>query len=375
MEEIRKLTAIGLMSGASGKGVDAALVETDGFDIFENKVSLTNHYDDVLRQALCSVMSGKDSNDEEKIRKVELLLTLFHGDTVRLLLEKAGRSVEDIDVIGFHGHTVLHNAALHVTRQLGNAELLANELKINVVSRFRNVDIKAGGQGAPLEPAFLLAALRDEKKPLGVINIGGIMSVTLIGENGEMQAFHAGTGNVLVDKFMNQKYGLEMDFEGLEAARGKPDEKVIEKLLRDDFFTKTPPKSLDAGYFDYALDDVKGLALQDAVATLTAFSAYSLAQSVNDFAFTKPQKWIVCGGGANNPTLCRYIRESLGSELINSKEVGINPDTMEAQSFAFLAVRSVFGLPLTFPQTTGVAEDLSGGKLFVFENKGINNGR
>lgn len=364
MEEIRKLTAIGLMSGTSGKGVDAALLETDGFDIFENRISLTAHYDDTLKEALYSVVSGAYKGDDDKLRKVELLLTLFHKDTVFALLEKAGKTINDVDIIGFHGHTVLHNAALKVTRQLGNAELLANELKINVVSRFRNVDIKAGGQGAPLEPAFLLSALQNVKKPVGVINIGGVISLTLIGENGEMQAFHTGTGNVLIDSFMHQKYGVEMDFDGLEAARGKPDEKVIEKLLRDDFFAKVPPKSLDARYFDYALDDVQGLSLQDAVSTLTMFSACSLAKSVEDFAFIKPKNWIVCGGGVNNPTLCRCIREVLGGDLMNSSEFGINPDTMEAQSFAFLAVRSLFGLPLTFPQTTGVAEDLSGGKLF-----------
>lgn len=364
MEEIKRLRAIGLMSGTSGNGVDAVLLETDGFDIFENKISIINHYNQTLKDALYSIVSGIDSKDEEKIRKVELLLTIFHRDTVYSLLEKAGCKISDIDVIGFHGHTVLHNAALKVTRQLGNPDLLANELKVKVVSRFRNVDIKAGGQGAPMEPAFLLSALQKEEKPIGVLNIGGITSVTLIGYNGEMQAFHVGPGNILIDNFMHRKCRVEMDFDGLEAARGKPNRKVVDKLLEDPFFLKSPPKSLDIRYFDYVLDEIQGLNVSDAAATLTAFSAFAAAKSIEDFACIKPKKWLICGGGVNNPTLCRYMREAFSAEMVNSMQVGINPDTMEAQSFAFLAVRSLFGLPLTFPQTTGVKEDLSGGRVF-----------
>lgn len=368
MMELKRLRAIGLMSGTSVDGVDAAIVETDGVDVFANNISITRHYEASLKKAIFAVLGDKGLIDSDKVHKAELLLTLFHRDTVKDLLNKAGLSETDIDVIGFHGHTVVHNPAFKITRQLGDAQLLANELKIPVISRFRNVDIKAGGQGAPLEAAYLTAISSDLPKPLGIINIGGIANVTLIGENGEFQAFHTGTGNALLDEWMQKRYGVEMDFDGVEAARGTPDERILAKLFTDEFFAKAPPKSLDREYFRYALTDLDGLSVADGAATLTAFTVRAIKRAVDDFASVKPENWIVYGGGANNPTMMKYLKELFGVNVRNASEAGWNPVTLEAQSFAFLAVRSLFGLPLTFPSTTGVAEALSGGKLFNPEN-------
>ncbi|MBR7159045.1 MAG: anhydro-N-acetylmuramic acid kinase, partial [Alphaproteobacteria bacterium] len=195
METLRRLTSIGLMSGTSIDGVDAALVETDGVDVFANKVSLTRHYDDSLKEAIRTLLGEKGQQDKERLRKIEVLLTMFHVQAVKDLLSEAGKTIKDIDVIGFHGHTVFHNPAYHITRQIGDAALLANELKVPVVSRFRNVDVKAGGEGAPLEPAYLMAISEDMPKPLGFVNIGGVANITVIGVNGEMLAFHTGSGN------------------------------------------------------------------------------------------------------------------------------------------------------------------------------------
>ncbi len=367
METLRRLTAIGLMSGTSIDGVDAALLETDGVDVFANKFSLTRHYDDALKEAIRSLLGEKGQEDKERLRKIEILLTMFHIQAVKDLLAEAEKNIADIDVIGFHGHTVFHNPAYHITRQIGDAGLMANELKVPVVSRFRNVDIKAGGEGAPLEAAYLVAISEKLPKPLGVINIGGVANITVIGENGELLAFHTGPGNALIDDWLRKRHGVEMDFDGVTAARGNPDEKIIAHLLNDDFFRKVPPKSLDRGYFAYALKSIDGLSVPDGAATLTAFTAAAIADGVKNYVEGKPLKWIVYGGGANNPTLVRYLRQYLQAPIEQAAEAGWNGNTLEAQSFAFLAVRSLFGLPLTFPKTTGVEEPSCGGKVFYPE--------
>ena len=370
METLRKLKAIGLMSGTSIDGVDAALVETDGVDIFANNFSLSRHYNDTLKNAIRSLLGEKGTVDRERVRKIEVLLTMFHIQAVKDLLIEADEKIENIDVIGFHGHTIFHNPAYHITRQIGDATIMANELNVPVVSRFRNVDVKAGGEGAPLEPAYLMAISENMPKPLGMINIGGVANITIIGENGEMLAFHTGPGNALIDDWMRKRQGVEMDFDGLFAAKGTPNEKIIANLLKDDFFSKKPPKSLDRDYFFYALNNVDGLSVYDGAATLTAFTAAAIADGVKNYLPVKPLKWIVYGGGANNPSMIRYLRNYLQAPVENSNQIGWNGNTLEAQSFAFLAVRSLFGLALTFPNTTGVAEPSSGGKVFYPEVTG-----
>lgn len=370
MTNIRRMTAIGLMSGTSVDGVDAALVETDGVDVFDNAVAITRHYRPELKEEIIALLGNETHQNEEKLNRANLLFTLFNGDTVLELLEKAGKKIEDIDVIGFHGHTLFHSPLLKVTRQLGNPQLLANELGVKVVSRFRNVDVKSGGQGAPLEAAYLVAITRDMEKPLGIINIGGIANVTAIGQNGEIQAFHTGPGNAIINDWMRKKHAIEMDFDGLEAARGNPDMRVVDDLLKDEFFAKIPPKSVDRNYFSFALHEVDGLSVSDGAATLTYFVAAAIKQALDNYLFIKPVKWVAYGGGANNPTLLRFIAKVLKSEVVKADELGWNGNTLEAQSFAFLAVRSLCGMPITYPETTGAPEPLSGGKLFYpFEGK------
>ncbi|MBR7158574.1 MAG: anhydro-N-acetylmuramic acid kinase, partial [Alphaproteobacteria bacterium] len=174
-------------------------------------------------------------------------------------------------------------------------------------------------------------------------------------------------GNALLDDWMRKRHGVEMDFDGVMAARGTPDEKIVAHLLEDDFFKKVPPKSLDRDYFAYALKDIDGLSVPDGAATLTAFTAAAIADSVKNYVQDKPLKWIAYGGGANNPTIIRFLRNYLQTPVETASQIGWNGNTLEAQSFAFLAVRSLFGLPLTFPATTGVPEPSSGGKVFYPE--------
>lgn len=202
MEVIKPLTALGLMSGTSMDGVDAALLVTDGVDIFEYGKALNRPYDMDMRADLRSVTGRGAGKDSKKIKDVERKMTLFHAEVVSELLDSAGLRAEDVDVIGFHGHTVYHNPAEKISIQIGDGDLLAEQTRIPVVNRFRNSDIANGGQGGPMMASYHAALARDLEKPLVVLNIGGVAKLTWIGENGELVAFDTGPGNALIDDWM-----------------------------------------------------------------------------------------------------------------------------------------------------------------------------
>lgn len=362
MEVIKPLTAMGLMSGTSMDGVDAALLVTDGVDIFEYGKALNRPYDMEMRAALRSVMGEEGCKDPERVRDVERKMTLFHAEVVRELLEHAGLRPEDVDVLGFHGQTVLHRPEEHMSIQIGDGELLAAETHIPVVNRFHNSDLANGGQGAPLLPSYHAALTRDMEKPVAVLNIGGVANVTWIGANGELIAFDTGPGNALIDDWMMKKHGTNMDFDGNMAAAGTVNEKIVAAMMKRPYFKKQPPKSLDRNEFaERVMGNLEGATVADGAATLTAFTAEAAAASARDFLPQPPKRWIVCGGGANNPTLMRMLRQKLGVLVQIARDVGWDGDFVEAQGFAFLAVRSLFGLPISFPGTTGVPHSMCGG--------------
>ena len=363
MDVIKPLTALGLMSGTSMDGVDAALLVTDGVDVFQFGHALGRPYDMEMRAALKSVTGKGAQEDEERLKAVERRLTLFHADVAKELMESAGLRPEDVDVIGFHGQTVYHNAAERVCAQIGDGDLLAAETGVDVVNRFRNSDIANGGNGAPLMPSFYAALARDLPKPLAVLNIGGIAALTYIGANGELIAFDAGPGTALIDDWMMKKCGTNMDFDGNTAAGGTVDEKVLSVMMRRPYFKKEPPKTVDRDEFaERIMENLSAANLADGAATLTAFSAESV-KAAEAFLPEKPAKWIACGGGARNPTLMRMIRQRLDAPVESAREVGWDGDFIEAQGIAFLAVRSLFGLPFSFPTTTGVPRSMCGGML------------
>lgn len=362
MEVIRPLTAMGLMSGTSMDGVDAALLVTDGVDIFEYGKALSRPYDVEMRAQLRSVMGEEGQKDAEHVKEVERKMTLFHADVVKELLDHADLRPEDVDVLGFHGQTVLHRPEEHLTIQIGDGDLLAEETHIPVVNRFRNADVANGGQGAPLIPAYHAALARDMEKPIAILNIGGVANVTWIGENGELVAFDTGPGNALIDDWMLKKHGTNMDFDGNMAASGTVNEKILSIMMKRPYFQKKPPKSLDRDdFYQRAMENLEGASVADGAATLTAFTAESVADSARNFLPQQPKKWIISGGGANNPTMMRMLRQKLGVPVEAARDVAWEGDFVEAQGFAFLAVRSLFGLPLSFPGTTGVPHSMCGG--------------
>lgn len=365
MDIIKNIRVIGLMSGTSLDGVDIALIETDGVDVYHYGRAYTVPYDDDLRDSLRSVLGLKPDTPEhkEQIRQVEEAMTRFHADVVKDFL-----SAEDapVELIGFHGHTIHHEPEQHYTHQIGNGQLLADLTGIKVVNRFRNADVLAGGQGAPLVPVFHAALCADMEKPVAVLNIGGVANITWIGVNGEMLAFDTGPGNAPVNDWVLKHGGMHMDYNGKLAISGKINEQILTSLMKHKYFAQYPPKSIDRNIFNEKLEHLEGLSLADGAATATAFTAEAVAYSVSFYLPEAPKSLIVCGGGANNPTMIRFIRQRLPQvEVKTARDVGWNSDAIEAQAFAYLAARRLAGLPITFPTTTGAPEPLMGGEIFT----------
>jgi anhydro-N-acetylmuramic acid kinase len=345
------VTALGLMSGTSMDGIDAAIVETDGERVFGLGPSASETYDAEFRQRLRRLIAGGDGE-----AGVASELTERHAVVVGRLLEDIGA----VDVIGFHGHTISHRPDIGHTRQIGDGAALARLTGISVVDDFRGRDMAAGGEGAPLAPLFHAALARDMEKPVAVLNIGGVANLTWIGPSGELLAFDTGPGNALIDDWTLECTGRPMDEDGRLARAGEVDARALAALLDHPYFLKPPPKSLDRN--DFCADIVEGASAADGAATLTRFTAATVARA-RDFLPAPPLRWLVTGGGRLNGCLMSALAQVLEADVQPVESVGWRGDVLEAQAFAFLAVRSLRGLPLSLPGTTGVSRPVSGGVL------------
>jgi anhydro-N-acetylmuramic acid kinase len=361
----KPLWALGLMSGTSADGVDAALIQTNGVTITAFGHTHYLAYPSALKDQILKAYGCPPGLETSPL---EQDITEHHATAACELLKKAGMQPQEIDVIGFHGQTVYHsptqNGQNGETYQLGDGPLLASLTGISVVNQFRQNDMVHGGQGAPLVPVFHQALTADMAKPLVVINIGGVANVTWVGENpNDLIAFDIGPGNGLIDDWVRMKEGLSWDKEGRLAAQGHVHEGLIKQWFSHPYFSQKPPKSLDRKAFQFCLDDIKGFSLEDGAATLTAFTAECLNQACVHLP-QKPLRCLVAGGGAKNPTLIRQCEERAGISLEKASEVGWDSDALEAQAFGYIAARSLKNLPLTFPGTTGVPAPLIGGKVW-----------
>jgi len=361
------LKVIGLMSGTSLDGIDAALVETDGEGVAVPGPALTVAYDrdtrDLLRKALDDardVAAGRPV--PHSIRDAERQLTEAHAQAVRALLAKAGLAAAQVDLIGFHGQTILHRPGERWTWQIGDGALLAKLTGIAVVNDFRSADVKAGGQGAPLVPLYHAALVREAKglqPPIAMINIGGVANVTYVGAD-TVLAFDTGPGNAPIDDWAQRHTGKPVDADGALARKGKVCDETLTYMLDHDFFARVPPKSLDR--MDFTTDAVAHLSPEDGAATLTAFTAAAIARAREHFP-EPATTWIVMGGGRLNPKLMSELRARVNAPVLSAEDAGWRGDFIEAEAFAYLAARSRKGLPLSLPATTGVAEPMSGGRF------------
>lgn len=350
----KKHLAIGLMSGTSLDGIDAALLETDGESVAAFGPWLTLPYTDAFRARLRALIRTPTD-----ARAIERELTLHHAEAVRALLKHAGKAAEDISVVGFHGQTIVHKPHEGITWQIGDGALLAAATGIDVVCDFRRMDVALGGQGAPLVPVFHAALADDLPKPVAILNIGGVANVTWIGKK-DILAFDTGPGNALLNDLAHSHTGVDCDKDGRLARAGKPDQEMLAHWLKDPFFTKAPPKSLDRNQFDVTA--AYRLSATDAAATLTHFTASSVQKALA-YLPQPPLVWYVCGGGRHNPALMDALKHYLG-DVRSCDDLGWQGDALEAQAFAFLAVRSLKGLPLTLPSTTGASRPATGGALY-----------
>jgi anhydro-N-acetylmuramic acid kinase len=364
------LTAIGLMSGTSLDGVDVALLETDGERVTRFGPTGYRPYEDaerdLLRQALTAGISLSSREQRPGIlADAEAFVTKVHADVVNGFLQTNRLQPSDVSVVGFHGQTVLHKPEAKLTVQIGDGQQLAVGLGIPVVHDFRAADVAAGGQGAPIVPVFHRAIARGLNRPgpLAVLNIGGVANVTYVENGKDPIACDTGPGNALIDDFMRERTGRPLDRDGEQAAKGRVDEDFVAQILRLPFFSQPYPKSLDRNAFAAGNIDLPSFSVADGAATLSALTAAAVARIVPQLP-QAPRSWIVAGGGAHNPTLMRMLRERLAPASVETADaVGWSADAVEAQAFAYLAVRSLKNLPITFPTTTGVPRPMTGGVL------------
>ncbi|MEX1146824.1 MAG: anhydro-N-acetylmuramic acid kinase [Sphingomonadales bacterium] len=375
-------TAIGLMSGTSMDGIDAALIRTDGREVAEFGPALTLPYDDHQRSALRDATGRATALAPGPVlpgafHELSCDLARWHAEAVEQVLNMAGLAAGDVDVIGFHGQTLRHDPARGLTWQAGDGQTLADLTGIAVVNDFRSADVAAGGEGAPLAPLYHAALLASENGilarpgawPVAVLNLGGVGNVTFVpgpDQMGEILAFDTGPANALIDDWMQARTGALYDRDGETAAVGQVRNDLIRDAMAHPYFARPAPKSLDRDEF---ADLVRGQAWQalrteDGAATLTAFTVETVAAARDHLPGT-PGAWYVTGGGRHNPALMAAIGKRLGVPVEPVEALGWRGDHIEAEAFACLAARSLKGLPLSLPGTTGVRAPVTGGRLSV----------
>ncbi|MGH6790385.1 MAG: anhydro-N-acetylmuramic acid kinase [Pseudolabrys sp.] len=368
---VAAVRAIGLMSGTSLDGVDVALIETDGDSIAPFGPTGYRPYSDdeqnLLRRALAEGVGLTDRFARPGIlAEAEAFVTRVHAETVEAFIEAERIDRSGIAVVGFHGQTVLHRPAERLTVQIGSGEALAKRLGLPVAYDFRAADVAIGGQGAPLVPVFHQALARNlaRSHPIAVLNVGGVANVTYV-DDGDPIACDAGPGNALIDDFMRARTGAPLDRDGDQAAKGRVDAGFVAQMLTNPFFSSPCPKSLDRNAFAFANIGLPDFSVADGAATLSALTAAAVARVVPHLP-DSPKAWIVAGGGARNPTLMRMLTSCLTPATVETADaVGWSSQSIEAQAFAYLAVRTLNDLPITFPTTTGAPKPMCSGVVAV----------
>ncbi len=369
----KQLISLGLMSGTSGDGVDASIIQSDGEDHY--KVLYDNYfpYNKDIFKLIHSLKdkihnSNQLSSLNKDIKILEREITLFHANVVSSVINHTNQK---IDLIGFHGQTIYHNEKEKISRQLGDAKLLFQLVNKKVVYNFRQNDLKNGGSGAPLSPIYHKLILKNNNfdLPLCVLNIGGISNITVIKQYdlNEIISKDIGPGNCMIDEWLRKNSKYTYDKDGLIAESGIINNIILEQA-QELYVNRLNKNSSSLDTKDFDISFVRGLSLEDGVATLTEFTAQIIADALNTSLLDKedhPWKILLCGGGRKNKTLIKYIK----NKVSNNKKVclidnfRINGDYIESQAFAYLAIRSYLSLPISFPKTTGCLEACSGGEI------------
>lgn len=355
------LRAIGIISGTSMDGIDVAIMETDGERHVMPGPSTTYPYAAALSAELRALIANPTLARKADHDDLERAVSFAHAAACLTFMREHAIDQSTVDLIGLHGQTICHRPAEKYTRQLGLASLVAAETGIDTVYRFRHADVAAGGQGAPFAPVYHQALVAKLDGPVMVLNLGGVGNVTYVDAE-TLIAFDTGPASALIDDFVQRRLGVAFDTDGALAASGTVDEPLVRLLLSDPYFTQPAPKSLDRNHFHASANAVERLANADGAATLTAFTAQSVAAAL-DHVPSPPKRWLVAGGGRHNRAIMAALADRLGCPVEPIEAIGHDGDGLEAQLFGYLAVRSVKGLPLSFPGTTGVPAPTTGGTL------------
>ena len=361
---IKGLNCLGLMGTSTFGGVELALVCTDGLDIIERKKSYVIPYPDEMKDKIRSVLGLNkcDEGNKEKLQEVDLEVSEFYAQLINNFKQEYD---EQIDVVGIEGITILHNPNIKYTYQLGNGRYIAEKTKIKTVTHFRNADICSGGQGAPICASYFNSVSVNDVKPIVYVNISGKTSLSWIGSFGEFISFDCGPGDNFINNWTTKHAHMDNDYNGKLAATGTVHEKIVNSLMQHKFFAKFPPKSAYTGFFADKSEHLEGLSLEDGAATATAFIAESICYSICLYLPELPKKIVICGKGALNPTLIRFIRQRISDiEVSVSKNEDLPLETINAEICAFLSARTIYGLPITFPSTTGISESMTGGEIY-----------
>ncbi len=357
MESSPTMFAIGLMSGTSADGVDAALVRTDGEAEFDFVDALTQPYEDGFRRSLLNI--ARQDVPLEQVLIVEQQITDIHARACQRLLDRNSSLKELVQIVGFHGHTIRHRPEQKLTQQVGDASRLAQSLSIPVVSDFRRRDLAAGGQGAPLASLFHQQLFAHQEKPTMVLNLGGVANITWIGHGDEIRAGDTGPGCGLLDAWIMQHTGRSFDCDGKLASQGNVDRQIVEAAMQHPFFREPIPKAADRFDFDsIRFDD---LTVADGAATLCAITVAGIASVVDQLPSAPRTVWVT-GGGARNPVLMNQLRQRFGF-VRPVEQAGLRSDSLEAECFAWLAVRRLRNLPTALPKTTGCRHPTCGGQI------------
>ncbi|MEM7445410.1 MAG: anhydro-N-acetylmuramic acid kinase [Pseudomonadota bacterium] len=356
--------ALGLISGTSMDGIDLAVLRTDGHRVLAFGPSKTLPYPADLRQRLLTVAADADLAANSKLADEDAAIVEAHAGAIKQFCEDKDVDLSAIDIVGFHGQTVLHAPERQLTRQLGDGAALAKAIGRPVIDRVRHADVAAGGQGAPFASLYHAALASDLERPLAILNLGGVGNVTYIdrspGEDDQILAFDTGPASAMIDDWVMEHTGATFDKNGALASSGRVHRSVLEELMDNTYFAAPPPKSLDRNAF--SAEPVRGLSSADGAATLTAFTVETVARALEHLA-RPPARWLVTGGGRHNATMMNGLAERLNVPVEPVEKVGWNGDAIEAQMMAFLAVRATMNLPLSLPTTTGVPYPMPGGRL------------
>ncbi len=359
MQEKKLYSSIGLMSGTSMDGIDIAFIQSDGLGIIQNKKFSYYPFEKYFRDKISHIIRDKPPTDE--IKEIEKEFTLHNAKLIESFLQEHNLNRNEIDLICFPGHTIAHDPSQKLTKQLGNPELLEEKTKIKTIGHIRAYDVARGGQGAPLVPIYHFYMTKNLPKPLAVLNIGGVNNITYIPnkDENEMVAFDISFGNAPFDDLVAKHHrDMIYDNDGQIGLSGKVNEEICSQILKNEIFYQKPPKSFDRDDFHKIIKPVESLGLADALASLAYIHAKVLQKNIELFCQEKPHAIYICGGGLKNKALIKYMQQELtGIEIKSTTDIGFDPDQIEAQAFAFLGIRRMLDLPISFRKTTGISQE------------------